>query len=64
MAMDNIMTHWVGECTRLCGNYEPSRLELVFTKEMGMVSAEPLLEKVTMSKFSLIKEGEKKKRRI
>lgn len=37
LAMDNLMTQWVTEKTRYRGEDEPSRLDLVFTKEVDVI---------------------------
>ena len=37
LAMDNILPQWVTENTRFRGNEEPSRLDLVFTKEPEII---------------------------
>ena len=37
LAMDNLMTQWVTEKTRYRGDDEPSRLDLVFSKEVDVI---------------------------
>ncbi len=38
LAMDNKMIQWVNKATRHRGEDEPSRLALVFTKEMNLMT--------------------------
>ena len=50
--MDNILTQWVEEDTTYRGNEEPSRLDLVFTKEPEILEnsvQEPTWEKCMLS---------------
>ena len=35
--MNNIMTQWINENTRLRGNKEPSRLDLLLTKKLEVI---------------------------
>ena len=65
VATDNLMTQWVSEETRLRGNDEPSRLDLVFTKEVILeerIKHHPPLGKSDheVLEFSITTEKEKR----
>ena len=39
ITMEHTMTQWIGECTRYRNDEEPSRLDLIFTKEPEIVNS-------------------------
>ena len=67
LATDKLMTQWVREETRIRGNDEPSRLDLVFTKDVNLeqgIRHEPPLGRSDheVLEFSVNMEGEERKK--